>query len=184
MASAHVSSAARRYGRALFEVAQAAGSLDAVRADMKLLGSVLSEPSTATALADPRLDEGRKRSMLDKALQAYLHEHTQSLMGVLERRARLALLAQVPAAFEELLDEHEGRLRGTLETARPMDDESRRQVEDALSRTTGKKVLLDTTVDENLLGGIRVTLAGTRYDGSARGRLDGLRQRLENAELG
>ncbi|MCP4093671.1 MAG: ATP synthase F1 subunit delta [Planctomycetes bacterium] len=183
MSSTHVSSAARRYGRALFEVALEQGSLDAVRADMKLLGTVLAEATTAAALADPRLDDQQKRAMLDKALGEYLHEHTSFLLGVLEKRTRLALLAQIPAAFEELLDAHEGRLRGELESARPLSDEDRMQVEAALSEKTGKKVSLETSVDETLLGGIRVTLAGTRYDGSAKGRLDGLRQRLENVEL-
>jgi F-type H+-transporting ATPase subunit delta len=183
MSAAHVSSAARRYGRALFEVSLEHGTLDSVRADMKLLGTVLVDASTAEALADPRLDDRRKRAMLDKAFGEFLHEHTRFLLGVLEKRARLALLVQVPQAFEELLDDHEGRLRGSLESARPISDEDRTKVEAALSEQTGKKVSLETTVDEDLLGGIRVTLAGTRYDGSARGRLDGLRQRLENAEL-
>ncbi len=184
MSATHVSSAARRYGRALFEVALQNGTLDAVRADMKLLGTVLAESATATALADPRMDDRQKRAMLDKAFDAYIHDHTRFLMGVLEKRTRLALLAQIPAAFEELLDDHEGRLRGDLESAKPLSDEDRVRVEAALSEKTGKKVSLETTVDESLLGGIRVTLGGTRYDGSAKGRLDGLRQRLENVELG
>jgi len=183
MSATHVSSAARRYGRALFEVALEQSSLDAVRADMKLLGTVLADPTTAEALADPRMDDQQKRGMLDRAFDEYLHEHTRFTLGVLQRRNRLALLVQIPAAFEELLDAHEGRLRGELESARPLSDEDRLQVEAALSEKTGKKVSLETSVDENLLGGIRVTLAGTRYDGSAKGRLDGLRQRLENVEL-
>jgi F-type H+-transporting ATPase subunit delta len=184
MSAAHVSSAARRYGRAIFGVALEQGTLDAVRADMKLLGNVFAEPTTATALADPRMDDRQKRQLIDKAFGEYLHEHTRFLLGVLEKRTRLSLLAQIPTAFEELLDDHEGRLRGELESARPMSDEGRAAVEAALSKKTGKKVSLETTVDETLLGGIRVTLAGTRYDGSAKGRLDGLRQRLENVELG
>ncbi|MDP7063281.1 MAG: ATP synthase F1 subunit delta [Planctomycetota bacterium] len=184
MSVIHVSSAARRYGRALFGVALEQGALDAVRADMKLLGTVLEEPTMAAALADPRMDDSQKRAMLDKAFGEYLNQHTVFTFGVLESRSRLSLLAQIPAAFEELLDGHEGRLRGQLESARPVSDEDRSRVEAALSEQTGMKVSLETTVDEDLLGGIRVTLAGTRYDGSARGRLDGLRQRLENVELG
>ena len=183
MSANHVSSAARRYSRALFEVALEQGSLDAVRADMKLLGTVLAESSIASALADPRMDDRQKRAMLDKAFQAYLHDHTRFLLGVLEKRSRLALLVEIPAAFEELLDDHEGRLRGELESARPLSDENRARIEAVLSDKTGKKVSLETTVDETLLGGILVTLDGTRYDGTAKGRLDGLRQRLENVEL-
>jgi len=184
MAKAHISPAARRYGRALFEVALEQGSLDSVRADLKLLGTVLADPETSAALIDPRIDDRRKRAMLDKAFGEFLHEHTRSMLGVLERRQRLVLLTQIPTAFADLLDAHEGRQRGVLETASTLSDEKRQAVEAALSESTGTKVSLETEVNEELLGGVRVTLGGTRYDGSVRGHLDRLRQNLENVELG
>lgn len=183
MPQAQVSPAARRYGRALFEVALEQGSLDSVRADLKLLGTVLADEETSAALGDPRIDDRRKRSMLDLAFGEFLHEHTRALLGVLEARARLVLLTQIPFAFAEMLDVHEGRQRGVLESASAIGDDSRQVVEAALSQKTGLKVSLETVVNEDLLGGVRVTLAGTRYDGSVRGRLDRLRQNLENVEL-
>ena len=59
-----------------------------------------------------------------------------------------------------------------------------KKLEAALSASTGKHVSLEARIDESLLGGVRVTLAGTLYDGTARGRLETLRQRLEDVELG
>jgi len=183
MAQAHISPAARRYGRALFEVALEQGSLDSVRADLKLLGAVLSDAETSAALADPRIDDRQKRGLLDKAFGDFLHEHTRHLFGVLEARKRLVLLVQIPTAFAELLDAHEGRQRGVLESASTISDPDRQTVEASLSQKTGLKVSLETIINEDLLGGVRVTLAGTRYDGSVRGHLDRLRQTLENVEL-
>jgi F-type H+-transporting ATPase subunit delta len=183
MAKVQISPAARRYGRALFEVALEQGSLDSVRADLKLLGTVLSDPETSQALADPRIDDRQKRAFLDKAFGEFLHEHTRHLLGVLEERKRLVLLVQIPTAFADLLDVHEGRLRGVLESSSPVSDSGRQSVEASLSQKTGLKVSLETSINEDLLGGVRVTLAGTRYDGSVRGHLDRLRQNLENVEL-
>ncbi|MDA0666254.1 MAG: ATP synthase F1 subunit delta [Planctomycetota bacterium] len=183
MAKVHISPAARRYGRALFEVALEQGSLDSVRADLNLLGAVLSDSETSQALADPRIDDRQKRAFLDKAFGEFLHQHTRHLLGVLEERKRLVLLVQIPTAFAELLDVHEGRLRGVLESASPVSDSDRQSVEASLSQKTGLKVSLETSINEDLLGGVRVTLAGTRYDGSVRGHLDRLRQNLENVEL-
>ena len=183
MAKVQISPAARRYGRALFEVALEQGSLASVRADLKLLGTVLSDPETSQALADPRIDDRQKRAFLDKAFGEFLHEHTRHLLGVLEERKRLVLLVQIPTAFADLLDVHEGRLRGVLESSSPVSDSGRQSVEASLSQKTGLKVSLETSINEDLLGGVRVTLAGTRYDGSVRGHLDRLRQNLENVEL-
>ena len=181
---AHVAPVARRYARALFEVALEQGSLDSVRADLKLLGTVLSDAQASAAMTDPRIDDRHKRALLDKAFGEFLHQHTRALLGILEKRKRMALLVQqIPTAFTALLDVHEGRLRGVLESASTMSDESRQAVEAALSQQTGHQVSLKTSVNEDLLGGVRVTLAGTRYDGSVRGRLDRLRQNLESVEL-
>ncbi len=176
--------AARRYARALFEAAREGQALEAVAADMALLGEVLRDSNAAAALSDPRVDDARKLQMLQKGLGDALHALTSSLLSVLARRKRLTVLPELPAAFTLLLDEHEGRMRGTLEPAREIDAESWAQLEGALSASTGKRVSLEARIDENLLGGVRVTLAGTRYDGSARGRLEMLRQRLEDVELG
>lgn len=180
----HASPVALRYGRALFEVARDGGSLDQVQADMRLLAAVFEDEGAVVVLADPRIDQARKAGLLKKAFGELLHAHTASLLAVLERRNRLGLLPQVPIAFGALLDEHEGRLRGLLETARPVEDAARERLEKALSTSTGKSVHLTTEVREELLGGVRVTLAGTRFDGSARGRLERLRHRLASVELG
>jgi len=180
----HAGPAARRYARALFEAARDGQALAGVTADMKMLAEVLADPQAAAALSDPRVDDARKLLMLQKALGDSLSELTAGLLGVLARRKRLTVLAGIPAAFEVLVDEHEGRLRGTLECAREIDAQSWAALEKALSSATGRKVSLEAHIDEQLLGGVRVTLAGTRYDGSARGRLETLRQRLQDVELG
>lgn len=181
--SAHVSPVARRYGRALFEAAHDGGSLNEVRADMQQLAAVFADADAASVLSDPRVEQQRKGALLKSAFGGKLHAHSAALLGVLESRNRLALLPQIPAAFEGLLDQHEGRLRGVLETARPVDDAAKQRLEQALSTSTGKTVQLEANVQEDLLGGVRVTLAGTRFDGSARGRLEKLQLRLASVEL-
>ena len=183
-ASEHVGPVARRYARALFEAARDGQALEGVTADMNLLAAVLEDGQAAAGLADPRVDDARKLAMLEKAVGEFLHPLTRNLLGVLARRKRLAVLVALPAVFGALLDEHEGRLRGTLECAREIDAPSWAALEKALSAVTGRKVSLEAHIDQELLGGVRVTLAGTRYDGSARGRLETLRQRLQDVELG
>ena len=176
--------AARRYASALFAAARDGQALEGVTADMTLLGAVFQEGSATAALGDPRVDDASKLAMLQKGFGDKLNALTASLLGVLAKRKRLSILPEVPAAFTKLLDQHEGRLRGVLESAREIDAESWAALESALSSSTGKHVSLEARIDESLLGGVRVTLAGTRYDGSARGRLETLRQRLEDVELG
>jgi ATP synthase F1 delta subunit len=174
---------ARRYARAWFAVARESGSLDSVRADAALLNAVFADAHAVAAIEDPRLDDRRKRAMVEKAFGEMLHAHTRALLGVLERRRRLALLAEIPGAFSDLDDAHAGRVRGVLETALPLAEEARQRIERALSRRTGRQVLLAATTNPALLGGVRVTFGGTRLDASASGRIEVLKQRLLAVEL-
>ncbi len=180
----HTGAAARRYARALFELARDQDELAAVRESVTSLGQVVRIGDVREVLLDPRLPVARKRALLARLLPDDLHRRIQALLEVVAKRNRLAVLVEIPAAFEALLDTHEGRLRGTVESAQELAAEQLQSIESALSARTGCQVSLQPQVVEELLGGIRVTLSGTRFDGSARGRLDALRTRLASADIG
>jgi len=174
--------AASRYGLALFEAANSQSALDAVQGDMSLLGTVLRS-DVGQALTDPRWSTAAKLGAITKAFSSGLHPLTADFIKVLARRKRFELLPQVPVVFARLLDEHHGILRGQLEAAFAVSDETLAAVEASLSQETAKKVVLGTSVNESLLGGICVTLAGILYDGSVLGQLNRMRTRLETVEL-
>jgi F-type H+-transporting ATPase subunit delta len=174
---------ARRYARALFGAALEAKALAEVTADLQLFETVFADPALAALLADPRLDDRGKVAQIEKACGGRLQATTRALLGVLERRRRITLLLEIPAAFRDLDDVHAGRMRGEIETALPLADETRQRIERALSQRTGRQILLNARTVPALLGGVRVTFGGTRLDASASGRLELLRLRLSEAEL-
>jgi F-type H+-transporting ATPase subunit delta len=63
-------------------------------------------------------------------------------------------------------------------TARDLTDEQRGQVALQLGRLTGKKVRCQFAVTDALIGGMTARIGSTIYDGSVRGQLEALRQRL------
>ena len=174
--------AASRYGLALFEAAKSQSALDAVQSDMSLLEKVLRS-DVGQALSDPRWSAAAKLAAITKAFSSGQHALTADFIQVLAQRERLELLPQVPVVFATLLDEHNGVLRGQLEAAFAVSDETLAAVEASLSQKTAKKVVLSASVNESLLGGICVTLAGILYDGSVVGQLNRMRTRLETVEL-
>lgn len=173
---------ARRYARALFLAALERGQLEAVAADVAALGEAFADPAAAAWLADPRVEERAKGAALGR-IGERSHLLLRGLFEVLARRRRHAVLAGLPLAFRDVLDAHQGLLRGVIESARALGDDDRARLEAAFAARTGQSVVLEARVDPTLLGGARVTLAGRRYDGSARGRLERLRARLAETEL-
>lgn len=184
MAKQHVSSAARRYSRALFELATDSGRLDVVSEQIDALGRLADDAEFRSLLPDPRVDAAPKAKAVLDALGSETDPLVRGLIESLERRKRLGLLLEIPAGFLEFADEAAGRLRGVLESSTMIEETQVVAIEQSLASQTGKQVSLHCEVVPELLGGVRVTLAGTRYDGSVRGRLDQIAQRLAAAELG
>jgi F-type H+-transporting ATPase subunit delta len=63
-------------------------------------------------------------------------------------------------------------------TARPLKDEERAKLEGQVAELAGNKVNATFREDKSLIGGAIVRIGSTIYDGSVRGRLERLRERL------
>ena len=62
--------------------------------------------------------------------------------------------------------EAQGLVEGTVESAKPLPEEQRRAIESTVAKTVGKKVVLATVINPDLLGGVRVRVGNTLFDGS------------------
>jgi F-type H+-transporting ATPase subunit delta len=63
-------------------------------------------------------------------------------------------------------------------SARELSGDERRDMETQMERLTGKKVRAHYAIDIKLLGGAMVRLGSTIYDGSVRGQLQKMKERL------
>lgn len=172
--------AARRYARALLDVAIGKGDpralereLSAVRAD------IAASDELRGALQNPALAAGRK-----KALVSALWGHSGSsellrrMLELLAERDRLELLPLVAENYRLLLLAHENVAPVQLVSAVALDAEQVSAIDAALQKATGARVEIEVSVDPELLGGVLVKLGGRHYDGSVRGRLAALRASL------
>jgi len=175
--------AVARYARALFEVARDGNCLDQVGADMERLATLAAHDEFLRCLADPRIPLARRAEIVMEALQDAAPV-TLSAIQLLQGRGRLTALATLPHAFQTMVDQHQGRLRGILETAESADPALLEAIQETLSGSTGCQVLLRAQTAPSLLGGVRVTLGDSRWDGTLKGRLDNLHKRLADAEIG
>ncbi|MGA0868373.1 MAG: F0F1 ATP synthase subunit delta, partial [Planctomycetota bacterium] len=86
--------------------------------------------------------------------------------------------------FDELVRQARGEVRGRVETAGPIDEAQRGSIQELASKLAGRSVALEFSDNPALLGGVRLQLGNTLYDGSVATRLGALRQRLLNSRIG
>jgi F-type H+-transporting ATPase subunit delta len=172
---------AARYARALAdvvleaklnpaEVLQQLEDFAATFAGSKELREVLLNPSLPTAKRVAILDAVNRRIGCGPKVRNFL--------AVLISRERLAALSEI---VEEYRLEMNRRLQisdAEVLTARPLQEQERAKLEREVAELAGTRVHATFLEDKSLIGGAIVRIGSTIYDGSVRGRLERLRERL------
>jgi F-type H+-transporting ATPase subunit delta len=170
---------ARRYARALLDVALQQGDPETVRRELRAAAALLAaQGELRAALEHPALSGEAKKKVAEAVWGGRASTLTARLLALLAERGRIGLLDAIEAAFGVLWNVHRGVVAAEAVSAAPLDEGQTRAVAEALRRATGKEVELQARVDPALLGGLMVKMAGRTYDGSVRGRLRALRARL------
>lgn len=174
-------STARRYARALLDVSGQQDLSEATSQALRAAVDLLAGNATlAAALAHPSLDLEKKRAVTRAVFGGEAGEALVGrLVDLLVARGRIELLPAVADAFTEAWNAARGVVTAQAVTASPLTPKQQDRLASALSAAAGVTVELQSTVDPRLLGGVRVTMAGRIYDGTVRGRLQGLRRHLE-----
>ena len=159
---------AKRYARAVFELASEKNMLPALQADMEAIVAVLNaSPAMQRALASPVLSIEASRALLGTlAKQAKMSSLTTQLFAVLVRNRRVGSLADIAATVLALLETHHNIVRADVTSAQALSAEQIRQLTQMLSDALHKTVIVDTKVDPSLLGGLVVRLGSKMWDGS------------------
>jgi F-type H+-transporting ATPase subunit delta len=169
---------ARRYAKALFEVAGVQGA--ALERELgELVSLIEGSDELRRALLGPTLRSAARRRLVEALAESgQASPLLRRLLVLLAERDRLALLPTLAEEFAETRNAREGRVSAEAVTAVPLAEPQRAALASALSKAVGKQVQLKARVDAALLGGVLVRLEGRSYDGSVRGRLAALRARL------
>lgn len=172
-----------RYASALVDVVVSAGAgIDAALAIQQLRlfeTAIRSSPDLRTVLASPAVSIARKRLVIRRIAQALQVERIiLNFLLVLNDHRRAAALSEVIDSFDLLLDERRGFKRAEVVSAYELTAEQRDTLSAELAALAGSQVRMRFAVDPELIGGVTARLGSRVYDGSVRGRLAVLRQRL------
>jgi F-type H+-transporting ATPase subunit delta len=93
-------------------------------------------------------------------------------------RKRIDQLPGIEAAFREKVDEIRGITRGEVTSAIKLDVDELGRVTGALSKISGKQVVLTAKVDPSLIGGLVAKVGDMVFDGTIRTQLNQLKESL------
>lgn len=176
---------ARRYAQALYEEAQQKGSVDAVDADVALIGETVGGArDLQLMLASPVVSRAKKASVLKKLFDGKVAPLSQQFLALLVSKGREQLIASIVDAYGSLRDERLGVVEATVRTAAPLAADDVERLRATLEARSGSSVRMTVHVDPSLIGGLVVRMGDVVYDRSVHHQLTSMREQLlERAAL-
>ena len=171
---------ARRYAAALADVVLSRGEAQEVREELAAWDALMrSDPQLLEVFRHPTIPYEQKRGVLEELVRrTQPRPATANFLRVLLQNHRLAELGEVNTQFAQELDRRSGMVTAQVTTARPLPPDAQEALRARLGQLTGSTVRLQFEVDDEVIGGVVTRIGSTLYDGSVRGQLQQIKQRM------
>ena len=175
---------AKTYGSALYELAAEEQLSKQILDELSVLCPVLQEnPEFIRLLSTPSISKDERCQVLDTSLRGKVQPYLLNFLKILCEHGYMRELQGCYAEYRSRYNADNGILEATAVTAVPLSDGLRQRLHDKLAAITGKTVDLTMRIDPSCIGGIRLELDGTEFDGTVRHRLDDMKRVLSNTVL-
>ena len=169
---------AKRYARAIFELAQSEGQVETWAERLALVRSCFSLPEARQVLNNPTISVGDRQEAVVLVLGDRADREALNLARLLVESGRVDDVERIADEYASLEDEAAGRVRASATTAVELTEEEKRKLTDVLSARLGREVRLTTRVAPSILGGLVVQTGDRLIDASLATRLQQLRRRV------
>jgi F-type H+-transporting ATPase subunit delta len=169
---------ARRYAGAIFDIGVKQHTLDQTLADVQEIAKLFSIRKLAYLLREPNIPAERKETAIRLGLASKVLPTSLNLALLVVQRGLVDLMPNIARELKQLILDYKNEAKAEVTTATQMDESQRSQVQHALERMTGKKIMLETRVQPNILGGVVARVGDQVIDGSVERRLKVLQQQL------
>jgi F-type H+-transporting ATPase subunit delta len=167
------------YARALFEIAQAEGSLERVEDELfRVARAFESNDQLRATLTDATIPSDRRQQVVEQLLGGKASTTTIQLVSVVVSSGQVR---ELPAIIDALVKRAAGEKQQEIAEVRsaiPLSDDQQQRLAAALAKVTGKPVNLKVVVDTSVLGGLVAVVGDEVIDDTVRTRLEQLKTRI------
>lgn len=170
---------AKRYAKALFNTALAQNIVPSVSDDLATLtNAIRNNDGFREFLQKPQTESKDKIALFEKVFGDKITATTLAFVKLLINKKRDDELTGVKVAFDELRRENEKVVRAVIESSTELDKAQQDAIVKKIEAETGNKLEPEFTVNPDLIMGVKVTYGDYVLDGSVRGQLSRMKERL------
>lgn len=172
---------ARRYATALFTTAQKNDVVKSVEDDLSAITSLFeSDAKFKDFILSPRVGRDEKIKIAEKLFSDRVTALTMQALRLMLVKRREHEIANVKNEYVALRREHGSVAYVVVTSAEKLEDDQRKALIAKLQEKLGKTIEADYRIDGRLIGGVRVAYGDYVLDGSVRGSLRRLGEKLRH----
>ena len=173
---AELATIARPYAEALFRVAQN-GNLASWSEILSAMSSIAANPDIMDMARNPKVSDEQVISVFLSAVNSPANAELKNFVSMLVENGRLSLLPEIASQFHAQRNAQEGAADAEIVSAFEMTPAQVVDLVATLEKRFGRNLNPSVTVDNSLIGGVRVVVGDEVLDTSVRAKL----QRMQTA---
>jgi F-type H+-transporting ATPase subunit delta len=144
----------------------------------------VDEPQLSRFFLNPSIPLENKAALVREMCdQIGVGVEVRKLMEILVQRKKMVFLKNIRQYFEAVVDRRLKQTRVSVTSAYPLSVENIERLKTSLSDALATNVLIETNVDESLIGGIKLRAGSIVADSSIKNSLALLKNAIENEEV-
>lgn len=166
---------AKRYAKALYGAAVEKGITLEVEEQLKAVVQVLHhDQEVKRFILSPRISQSDKLSVLRTALLDKVSPTVMNTVELLVEQGRTDIFAELLDTYIKIEGDALGIGDATVYSTYALSEEEKAHVAAEFGQLVKRTIRVTNVVDTSLLGGLKVVIGDTLYDGSLAGKLDRL----------
>ena len=175
----------KRYAKALSGSISDESLLRRVLENLKDFGGAFeTDRQLERFFSHPGISVAKKNTLVSELCDRLKTENVvRNLLGILVQRRKILFLKNIANYFESVVDERLNQVRVSIISAYPLTGENIEKLKNGLNRILGKTVLIETSEDQTLIGGIQLQVGDQVADATIKNRLAILKRTIEKEEV-
>jgi|SRR5699024_1277858 len=173
---------AKRYAEALFQLGEEKNTLDEYGDQFRLIQDVLKDNEQLfTFLKHPRISGEQKTQFVREVFKDFHKDVIHTVLLLVERQ-RIDIAPAIIDHFLYLVNDAKGIAEATVYSVRKLSDAEKKALEKKFSKRFNKQAIsFKNIVDPSILGGLRIRVGNTIYDGTISSKLNRIERNIVTA---
>ena len=172
----------KNYAQALLELANNNLQLqETFLAELKVINESMNKiKSSWEFFNSPGISKEEKKEVMKKLFSNKINEKILNLLFLLVDNKRFTLLSEIQNQFNKLVNKSKGTILAEVYSAVDIDTNTLEKLKQSIASTIGhnEKVEVESKIERSLIGGVKIKINDLVYDGSIKGRLENLKQKM------